>query len=123
MPVDFTNKKKEKSNYDYLKEALVGNTEGLEFLEGFKSDYEKVVENLTDEISKKDEEIDEKDTTITEMGREAEYFEEVDTRLGANDNIRFDAPNLAAKNMMEELQNAIHRGISLVKIENILRAL
>lgn len=123
MSVDFTNKKKEKSNYDYLKEALVGNAEGLEFLEGFKDEKQKEIDHLRDEVTAKENEIDERDTTITEMNEKAEYSDVINTRLGSAGDIKWQVDNLAAKSMMEELDGAISRGLSLLKIENILRAL
>ena len=52
-----------------------------------------------------------------------EYEDEIKTGNGPAENIRWSAPNLAHKTMMEELDGAISRGITVQKIENILRAL
>lgn len=123
MPVDFTNKKKNKTNYEFLQEILASNEEGLEFLEGFKSEKENEIDTLKDEISTKETEIDDRDSTIKEMEEEWEYSDVIDTKLGANGDIKWEADNLAAKSMMEELDNAIRRGIPLMNIENILRQL
>jgi|GEM_PF-4701858 len=123
MPVDFTNNKKAKTNYEYLQEILSGNEDGLEFLEGYKGEKDKEIEDLKDDLSSKEAEIDEKDTAITNLEEEQEYADVIDTRLGATGEIKWQVDNLAAKSMMEELDNAINRGASLLKIENILRAL
>lgn len=123
MSVDFTNKKKAKTNYEYLQEILSGNNEGLEFLEGYRDEKDKEIEDLKNDLSCKDAEIDEKDTTITNLEEEQEYADVIDTRLGATGEIKWQADNLAAKSMMEELDNAIGRGVSLLKIENVLRSL
>lgn len=122
MAVDFTNKKKSKTNYEYLKELLAGNNEGLEFLEGFKDEKEKEIEELKDEVANKESEIDEKDTEITNL-QEEELHDTIDTNLGATGKIKWQSDNIACQSMMEELENAISRGITIQKIEGILRAL
>lgn len=123
MSVDFTNKKKEKTNEDYLKEILSGNDEGLEFLLGFKKDYENLLEDLQDELNEKKIKIDENDDIIRELNDSADYEDVIDTRMGGLEGIRWSAPNLSAKLMMEELNEAISRGVSLMKIGNVLRSL
>lgn len=122
MSVDLTKNKKEKTNYQYLKDILAGNEEGLEFLEGFRSDYDKVIENLNDEISAKEAEIDEKDTEITNL-QEEDLNSRIDTKMGSTGEIKWQADNIACQSMMEELNEAISRGVSIQKIENVLRAL
>lgn len=122
MSIGFTAKRKEKNNYQYLKEILAGNEEGLEFLEAFREDYDKVVEILNDEISSKEAEIDEKDTEITNL-MEKDLNCTINTRLGSTGDIKWQADNIACQSLMEELDNAIARGVPLVKIENTLRAL
>jgi hypothetical protein len=122
MPVDFTNNKKVKTNYEYLQEILKGNDEGLEFLDAYKDEKEKEIEKLEDEVTSKEAAIDEKDTEITNL-QEEELHGIIDTRLGAIGDIKWQANNIACQSMMEELDNAISRGVSLIKIENVLRAL
>ena len=121
MPVDFT--KKEKTNYEYLEDILNGNEEALEFLEGYKQDNDRALELLNEEIEELEDEVKCKGKELLEIQEEAEYEDEIKTGNGPSESIRWSAPNLAHKTMMEELDSAIGRGIPVQKIENILRSL
>ena len=114
-----------KTNIEYLRDIIekhVGETnkdEALEFLEAIENDYN----DLKDEKVSEETRADEAETALQNIKDDAEYTSVINTGMGSNDNIRWDAPNISAKTMMEELAEAIGRGVPLLKIENVLRAL
>jgi hypothetical protein len=119
MPVDFT-KDTKKTNVQYLRELItVGHEERIEFLESIETELVKKDERI---LELEGELADAVDTEEKESA-EAEYTDVIDTKMGNNESIRFSAPNLACQTMMDELESAIDRGVSLLKIENVLRAL
>ena len=108
-----------KTNIEYLRDIIdmhigqANKDEALEFLESIETDQSE----LKDEIKDLEDKLEYGDDD------EPEYDCEIDVRMGANDNLYWKCNNMAGKQMMEELGEAIGRGIPLLKIENVLRAL
>ena len=124
MPV-FT-KENEKTNVDYLRELIKGNDEANEFLDAIKDELDganELIKGLEDDIKTLESDKHELKTEIVNLEEEKEYEDVIDTNMGPKEYIRWEAPNLAAKSMMEELGQAISMGIPLLKIEGVLRAL
>lgn len=131
-----------KTNIDYLRHILntLGNLmgennykESIEWLDAIQTELDVVKEKLEaaeklltdkeDEITGLEEDIANQKTELKEQQEQAEYEDSIDTGMGKKEDIRWEAPNLACKTMMEELGEAISRGITVQKIENVLRAL
>lgn len=127
--------KKEKTNVDYLRHILdtLGNLmgadnykESIEWLDAIQDELnvaKSVVTDKEDEITSLEEDTSNLKTELNEKEEESEYEDSIDTKMGKAENIRWSAPNLACKTMMEELGEAISRGVQVQKIENVLRAL
>lgn len=117
MPVDFTNKRKEKTNYEYLRDMLKGNEEGIEFLEGFDKEMKNIIEEKETRITDLEIELD------AAEGKEPEYDNDTDIGFGFKESLRWSAHNLSVKSMMEELENCFERNLNPQQIEAVLRAL
>jgi cell division septum initiation protein DivIVA len=114
-----------KTNIEHLRDLIndhVGEKhkdECLEFLEEIENEYEK----MSDEVKTAESRADDAESELKNVQDELECSCEINTRLGPNDNIRYEAGNLNAQSMMEALKETIERGIPMLKVENAIRAL
>lgn len=134
--------KKEKTNIDYLRHILdtLGNLigennykESIEWLDSIQAELdvakekaeaaERLATDKEDEVTTLEDDISNLKTELKEKVEQADYEDTINTQMGNGENIRWEAPNLACKTMMEELGEAIGRGVQVQKIENVLRAL
>lgn len=118
MPVDFTNKKTEKTNYQYLREAIGDNAEAIEFLEGFDGEMKRLLEEKDDKIKELELELDDAPDED-----EVSYDNETDLGFGMKEPLWWSAPNIAVSSMMEELENCFKRNITAQQVEDALRSL
>lgn len=121
-----SNKKQQKSNVEYLRDYIAGNDEANEFLNAIESELsqkDEEISSLESDNHFNDLKINDLENEIETLEEEKEYEDTIDTKMGTKEAIRWQAPNQACKTMMEELDNAISRGVPLLKIENVLRAL
>lgn len=91
----------------------------MEFLEEIQNEQTE----LADEVISAESRADDAESELVNVQGELEYSSEINTRLGPNDNIRYEAGNLNAASLMDALKEAVERGIPMLKIENALRAL
>lgn len=117
--------KKKKTNFDYLSELIESHLapakqdEAKEFLEAINNEYV----DMKDELKSKEDELDNKQTEIQELEEDISYSNKIETNLGSQGVISWSVDNISCKSMMEELGNAISRGITITEIENALRTL
>lgn len=135
------NQPNKKTNFDYLRTYTAFLPKDLqeeykEFLEAAEGQFQEIekeakraesmeseIENLKDELSTVESERDNLQNEVRELEEEKEYSDRIDTKLGPQGEIQWSVDNISCKSMMEELDNAIHRGIPILKIENVLRAI
>lgn len=91
-----------KSNIEYLRDLIsdyMGDKhkdEALEFLEAIQTDQSEMKEEIKDLENREDPEPD-----------EPEYDNEIDVRMGPNDNLYWKCDNLAISSLMETLGEQI----------------
>lgn len=118
MPLHFTNKKIEKTNYQYLREAIGDNAEAIEFLEAFDGEMKRLLEEKDDEIK----ELKSKLMNVPDKD-EVFYDNKTDLGFGMKESLRWSAPNIAVSSMMEELENCFERNLTPQQIEVTLRSI
>ena len=122
MPVDFT-KQSHKSNLDYLRDYVAGNEEAIEFLDAVAAE----IIDLKDQIKEAEDESNELEDKLDDLehkfDEEKDYEGDIDTLFGPSESLRWSCQNYDVMELMEALDECIHRNVPIKKISAILRAL
>lgn len=110
--------KKKKTNSDYLRELIEKHIEGAN-----KDEALEFLEAIDNEVSDLRGAIKDLEDAAELEGEEPEYKNKIETNFGSKGVIKWTVDNILCRSMMEELDDAIRRGVPVLKIENLLRAL